>query len=419
MNIKADMFLSGHSQKKFPDFLTERMDHFFNERWGKLWGGKHLLRGEIPAADAIQMISNDYLSLASHRDVIEAQVTCLRTGPESVMMSGSLMRGDTPQRRFEKRMAEYVGYEAGILCQSGYAANVGLIQSISETGMPVYMDMNAHASLWEGVRSGGASVRPFRHNDLQHLQRQMERYGPGLLCVDSVYSTTGSLCHLPEVVALAEHHDCMVLVDESHSLGTHGPSGAGLVRELGLLHRVHFVTASLAKAFCGRAGLILCPRQFSEYFWMTSLPAIFSSCLLPAEIAGLDTTLDIIMRDEWRRELLHTNADYLRDGLSALGYNVTASDSQIISLEAGAEDATLLLRESLERQGVFGSVFCAPATAKGRSMVRFSVNAGLTRAQLDHVLRVCDVVREEVGMAQWPSTQRLARDVTKRELSMA
>lgn len=417
MNIKADMFLSGHSQKKIPAFLRERMDHFFNERWGKLWGGKHLLRGDVPDDDAIQMISNDYLSVANHVDIIAAQVECLKNGPTSVMMSGSLMRGDTPQRRFEKRMAEYMGYEASILCQSGYAANVGLIQSISETGMPVYMDMNAHASLWEGVRSGGASVRPFRHNDLRHLERQMERYGPGLLCVDSVYSTTGSLCHLCDVVALAEHYDCMVLVDESHSLGTHGPSGAGLVRELGLQHRVHFVTASLAKAFCGRAGLILCARQFSEYFWMTSLPAIFSSCLLPAEIAGLDVTLDIIVRDEWRRELLHANADYLRDGLSALGYNVTASDSQIISLEAGAEDATLVLREALEREKVFGSVFCAPATAKGRSMVRFSVNAALTREQLDHVIRVCELVREEVGMAEWPSTIRLLRDVSKREVA--
>ncbi|MBA3980246.1 MAG: hypothetical protein C0462_06535 [Alcanivorax sp.] len=410
MNIKVGLVQDGAEKKQYPDYLSGRIEAFYGERWGALWGGKHLLRGLIPGEKSIQMISNDYLDVAGHPEVIAAQIECLQNGPQSLMMSGSLLRGDTPQRRFEKRMADYCGYQSAILCQSGYAANVGLIQSIVQEGAPVYMDMNAHASLWEGVRSGGAEVRPFRHNDMQHLERQMARYGQGLVCVDSIYSTMGSVCDLETVVALAEKYHCMILVDESHSLGTHGPAGAGLVRDLGLQHRVHFVTASLAKAFCGRAGLILCQKQFAEYFWMTSLPAIFSSCLLPNEIAALETTMDIIIRDDWRRDALHANADYLRRGLSELGYNVTASGSQIISLEAGPEDATLKLREALEDRDVFGSVFCAPATAKTRSMIRFSVNAGLSRQALDRVLGVCREIRDKVGMASWPSTLRLERD---------
>lgn len=120
--------------------------------------------------------------------------------------------------------------------------------------------------------------------------------------------------------------------------------------------------------------------------------------------------MDIIIRDDWRRDALHANADYLRKGLSELGYNVTASGSQIISLEAGPEGSTLKLREALEDRDVFGSVFCAPATAKTRSMIRFSVNAGLSRQALDRVLGVCREIRDEVGMASWPSTLRLERD---------
>ncbi|WP_111655719.1 alpha-hydroxyketone-type quorum-sensing autoinducer synthase [Isoalcanivorax indicus] len=410
MNIKVGLVQDDVNRKKYPEYLSGRIDAFYSERWGALWGGKHLLRGLIPGDSAIQMISNDYLDVANHPEVIAAQIDCLKNGPQSLMMSGSLLRGDTPQRRFEKRMADYCGYQSAILCQSGYAANVGLIQSVVQEGTPVYMDMNAHASLWEGVRSGGAEVKPFRHNDMQHLERQMARYGQGLVCVDSIYSTMGSVCDLMAVITLAEKYQCMILVDESHSLGTHGPAGAGLVSEMGLQDRVHFVTASLAKAFCGRAGLILCPKQFADYFWMTSLPAIFSSCLLPSEIAGLEATMDIIIRDDWRREALHANADYLRHGLAELGYNVTASGSQIISLEAGPEDATLRLREALEERDVFGSVFCAPATAKSRSMIRFSVNAGLSKAALDRVLGVCRDIRDEVGMASWPSTLRLQRD---------
>ena len=306
-------------------------------------------------------------------------------------------------------MADFCGYESAILCQSGYAANVGLIQSIACAGVPVYMDMNAHASLWEGVHSARAELRPFRHNDPRHLERQMKKHGRGLVCVDSVYSTIGSLAPLEEMVALARHYGCLVLVDESHSLGTHGPAGAGLVRGLGLQNQVDFVTASLAKAFCGRAGLVFCSRKFAEYFWSASFPAIFSSCLLPHEIAALNATLDVIVNEGWRRDALRANADYLRSSLSDLGYNVTDSQSQIISLEAGPEDRTLHLRETLEEHDVYGSVFCAPATARNRALVRFSVNAGMTREQLDHVLRVCAEIRDEVGMAEWGSTRRLQR----------
>lgn len=415
MNIKAGIIPSSYFEESYPEFLQKRMDQFFIERWGKLWGGKHILRGKIAGNSAVEMLSNDYLSISGHPDILEAQMECMKNGEQSVVMSGAFLRGDNPQKRFERKMADFCGYESAILCQSGYAANVGLIQSIACDGVPVYMDINAHASLWEGVHSAGAQARPFRHNDLHHLERQLKAYGRGLVCVDSVYSTMGSVCRLPEVVEMAKRYGCLVLVDESHSLGTHGPSGAGMVRGMGLEKRVDFITASLAKAFCGRAGLILCSRKFADYFWVTSLPAIFSSCLLPHEIASLDKTLDVIALDDWRREALHANADYLRGGLAEMGYNTTDSQSQIISLESGPEDCTLKLREELEERDVFGSVFCAPATAKNRSMIRFSVNAALTREQLDHVLRVCCEIRELVGMQSWASTRRLLRKPAKRQ----
>lgn len=409
MNIRLNEVSIQKNIDQMPDFLKRRMDDFFIERWGKLWGGKHILRGRLPDKHSIQLLSNDYLSIAGHEDIVKAQVECLLGDTQSVLMSGSFLRGDNHQRRFERRMADYTGYESSILCQSGYAANVGLIQVLASEGVPVYMDMNAHASMWEGVISAGAQVRPFRHNDLSHLRRQLNTYGQGIVCVDSVYSTMGALCDLEGVVDLATEFGCLIIVDESHSLGTHGPFGAGMVREYGLNDRVHFVTASLAKAFSGRAGIILCSKTFEEYFWCTARTAIFSSCLLPYEIAGLDKTLDIIVQEGWRREAMRMNSDFLRNGLTELGYNVTASESQIISLEAGVESETLRLREALEERNVFGSVFCAPATAKNRSMIRFSINAGLTLNQVGRVLDVCAAIRDEVGMWDWPSTRRLQR----------
>ena len=397
-------------RSQWPAFLKHRMDEFYLSRWREEWGGKHIMRGPSPRKSDIQLVSNDYLSIANHPEIVAAQVRTLQHTDDSVLMSGVFLDDTAPQHRLERRLAEWAGYPEAILSQSGYAANVGLIQAVAEAGVPVYMDMRAHASLWEGVHSAGADVRAFRHNDVNHLRRLMTRHGQGLLCVDSVYSTMGSVCCLEEVVSLAEEFGCLVLVDESHSLGTHGPDGAGLVAALGLADRVHFMTASLAKAFAARAGVIFCRKDFADYFWFTARPAIFSSCLLPHEIAALDATLSVVMRDDWRRVRLHANAARLRHGLDALGYNVADSQSQIIALEAGLEKDTLVLREALEEQGVFGSVFCAPATAKKRSLLRLSVNASLSDREIDHILQACAVIRSRVGMWDWPSTRRKHRE---------
>src|SRR5690606_28136656 len=135
---------------------------------------------------------------AGNHEIRQAQIDVLQDGEGSVLMSGVFLQGDNVQKRLEKRFASWIGYESSVICQSGYAANVGLIQSLARKDVPVYIDMNAHASLWEGIHSAQAVARPFRHNDIDHLRRQLQRYGEGVLCVDSVYSTTGSVCMLED-----------------------------------------------------------------------------------------------------------------------------------------------------------------------------------------------------------------------------
>ena len=389
-----------------PAFLEQRMDAFYQKRWAEQWHGEHILRGRQPGKNSVRLFSNDYLGIANHPRIVDAQVEALRGGEESVLMSGIFLHGENPQAALEKRLAEYVGMPAAILSQSGYAANVGLLQAIASEGVPVYIDMIAHASLWEGIHSAGATARPFRHNDLADLEKQMAAHGPGVLCVDSIYSTIGSICPLQEMVALARSYGSLIIVDESHSFGLLGESGAGLVHQLGLADEVDFITVSLAKAFAGRAGAIFCRQDFVDYFWFTARPAIFSSCLLPHELAGLDATLELIRNDHWRRATLFENAGILRTGLAQLGYNVSASQSQIIGIESGDEYTTLLFRKALEEQDIFGSVFCAPATSARRALVRLSVNASLSLAELERALGGFAAVRDQVGMWNWASTRR-------------
>lgn len=390
-----------------PEFLTRRINWYYRERVQNTWGGGHMLRSKTPGKDAIRLMSNDYLSLAMHPDILQAQANVLlREGNGMLMSATFLMYGDNPQREFERRLAHFMQAEDGVLCQSGYCANTGLLQSIADQTTPVYLDMFAHMSLWEGARSAGATAVSFYHNDPQHLERQILKHGPGIVVVDSVYSSNGSVCPLEEIVGISNARGCVIVVDESHSLGTHGVEGEGLVASLGLASKVHFRTASLAKAFAGRGGFITCSSRFTEYFRLESRPAIFSSNLLPQEVAGFDMTLSIVKQDHWRREKLHANSQYLREGLLDLGYNLQDSASQIISLEAGPEQQTMKLRDALEARGVFGAVFMAPATPKNRSLMRFSLNCDLTNAEIAHLLAVCAAIRDEVGLKDWPSTRR-------------
>jgi CAI-1 autoinducer synthase len=391
--------------------LEQRMNSFYNNRWREQWKGRHIMRGRQPGVNSIQLMSNDYLALAGHEHIRHAQIRMLEDREQDVLMSGVFLGEGCSQHQFEQRVADWSGFPSAVLCQSGYAANVGLLQAVTNQNTPVYIDMKAHASLWEGIQSAGARACPFRHNNVGHLERQIRVHGPGLICIDSVYSTSGALAPVAKMVALARQTGCMILVDESHSLGTHGPGGSGLVAELGLQSQVDFVTASLAKAFAGRAGIILCADDFPDYFWFTARPAIFSSCLLGHEVAGLNATLDLVIEDDWRRRVLGWNSEYLRQGLSAAGFNVEDSQSQIIALEAGDEYTTLRMREALEREDIFGAVFCAPATARNRSMIRLSVNAGLTIDELERIILGCTRAGEATGMHQWASARRLQRGV--------
>ncbi len=391
----------------FPTFLRTKLNKFYDGRVKKDWGGQHIMRGKIATSDSIQLVSNDYLALANHPAVLSAQKSILEDQSRYLLMSAIFLHGDNPQMNLEARLSEFFLSDEAILCQSGYAANVGLIQAIVEdTYAPVYIDITAHMSLWDGIKMADASPTPFRHNDVDHLVHLVRKRGPGLVIVDSVYSTNGSVCPLRNLVNAVHELGCTVLVDESHSFGTHGPQGRGLVVDLGLQDKVMFRTASLAKAFAGRAGLICCPDGFSDFFKFTSKPSIFSSALLPYEIAGLDKTLDLILDADSKREKLRRSTLYLQRHLDRIGYNVGDGAAQIIALESGTESDTILLRDALEQRDIFGSVFCAPATAKNRALMRFSINSELTDMQLRRIVQACTEIAEELRIENWRSSRR-------------
>lgn len=354
---------------------------------------------ERPLTDAsVRLFSNDYLSLDRHPRVTSAIVAALESSGDSLWMSSVFFAGDTPHRQLEARLAAFLGTQDVLLTQSGYCANAGLVQAITGRNTQVYIDRYAHASLWQGALGAGSRLRRFRHNDVGALEQRIRAFGPGVVLVDSVYSQDGSICPLVELVEVASRGGCLIVVDESHALGTHGPMGEGLVPQLGLQERVHVRTASLAKAFITRAGLIAGSRELMTYLKYNSYPAIFSSALMDHDVAGLEAVLDLVAVAHDRRSRVRRNTAYLRTGLSQLGFDVSAGRAQIIALKGGPMRETIRLRRALEVQGVFGAGFCEPATPRNDSLLRLSINASLGQAELDRVLGACrDVASHTAG----------------------
>lgn len=386
--------------------LRERIARDFAPRWNDQWGGKFILHGKPPGARGIRLDGNDYLNVTGHPEIVQAQIDSLRNNNTVVVQSGVFQLDENPARQLALDIAHWIGKEDGFICQSGFAANVGLLQTISDANTPVYLDSLAHASLWEGAHAARAPTYAFRHNDPSHLSRIVAQHGPGVVVVDSVYSTTGAVCLLNEILEVVEANECMILVDESHSLGTHGIGGTGLCAKLGVTDRVHFITASLAKAFAGRAGFFSIPRAM-RYFMLTNNNAnIFSSSLLPYEISGLAATLRVLQKSDDARERLHSNTRRIREFLSALGYPIYQGSEQIIALEAGTEPNTALLRDLLEERNIFGAIFCAPATSRNRAMVRLTLNAGLTTSALEHIEAVAQEIAPILKPWDWPIAKR-------------
>lgn len=390
-----------------PNFLYQHVEQYF-ECVRNSWGGSHILHGMQPTPDDVVLMSNDYLAIANDLRIIKAETQVLQDvghgTPQSRVFNNHL---DDSHRKFELRIANVLGTEDAVLCQSGYDANLGIVEAFATSSAPVYIDVFAHASLWKGCASAGVKPIPFQHNNIKHLSQQIEKSGPGIVIVDAVYSTNGSLCPLSEMVALVNTHGCAIIVDETHSFGVQGACGEGITKSLGLNADVHFQIVGLSKTFASRGGIVAGSKRNMEFFRYRSFPAIFSTQVMVHEVAGYDMALSIIQGASQRRRIVHERHKQFRNGLSDIGYNVSESQTQIVAIESGSDKETIRFRDYIQSRGLFGSVFCWPATPKNRALIRFTLNAAVTPTQIDKALSILSDAFTDMGAKDWKSTRRV------------
>lgn len=342
----------------------------------------------------IALHQNDYLRLGNHPSVKDAREKSNGKVREEAFMS-TVFGGSTDEcEAFREKIAACMKAEDAMLTTSGWAANVGLIEAITPIFKPVYIDEHAHASLYDGVKLSTGKKIPVRHNDPQHLLERIAKNGPGIVAIDAVYSTDGSIADIEAYLEICENHDCVLVLDEAHSFGMFG-NGGGLAVERKIAVRVHFRTVSLNKALGGHGGLIAGSKEMMRLVRTKCRSVIFSSATSSVSAAGHLEALNILMREPQRAKRVLDNAEVFRRGLAAAGISTGDSQCQIVSISFDNEQRTCVYYGMLLERGILTSVFLQPATPAGIGLVRFSIHSELTREELaDAVMHTVDAFRE-------------------------
>jgi 8-amino-7-oxononanoate synthase len=351
---------------------------------------------DMEGAERVMLGSNNYLGLTGDervkqgaRDALERYGTGL-TG--SRLLNGTI----SLHLELERELADWMGTEDAIVFTTGHQANVGTLGTILAPGDTVVADSADHASILDGCLLSRAKLRPFRHNRLDKLAKQLERAagdGGGILVVvDGVFSMEGDVAPLPAICDLAAGHGARVMVDEAHGAGVLGARGAGTAELYGVEDRVDLRMGTFSKSLASCGGFIAGSQEVVEFLRLHSRAFLFTAAAVPAAVGAALAALRIVRSDEGPALMARTldNARYLRDGLGALGLKVVEHDGDVVTpiIPVLVEDdwKAALLWKALYDAGVFVNVAVHPAVPPGGALLRSSVMATHDRPTLDRAL---------------------------------
>lgn len=338
--------------------------------------------------------SNNYLGLTSHPKVKEAAIAALNKYGSSCSGSRYLTGTIDLHNELETKLAKFVGKEAALLFSTGYQAGQGVVEPLVGRGDIIFSDKDNHACIQVANRlvkgSYGTEVVRYHHNDMADLERRLElkkdHPGAKLIVSDGVFSTFGTIPDVPKLVELAKKYGAQTLIDDAHAFGVIGKGGRGTASEFGLDDEVDMIVCTFSKTLASLGGFVAGEERVINYLKHHSPALIFSASPTPASVASAIAALDILIAEPELVKQLNDNADYVRQGLIAMGYNVYPSRTAIVSIVIGNDNKGFELWKGLFDAGVFANVFVPPAAPPGMSMMRNSFMASHRKEHLDIIL---------------------------------
>ena len=352
----------------------------------------------LDGREVINFSSNNYLGIANHPNLAAAAKQAIDQygcgSGASRLISGNMALHE----ELEAKLAELKGTEAGLVFNSGFQANTGILSTLAGEGDVIFSDALNHASIIDGCRLSRAKTLIYAHRDLDQLAAALKQAANSrhkLIVTESIFSMDGDEAPLADIVDLAEKHGAMVMVDEAHATGLFGANGAGVVAKLNLGDRVLVQMGTLGKALGGFGAYVAGSRSLRELLINRCRSFIFTTSLPPAVMAMAIAAIDLVKCEPERRERLWGNCRILSEGLRAQGFHLGASASPILPLIIGDAGKCMRFSEQLLSRGIFAQGIRPPTVPEGTSRLRITVMATHTRAHLDRALEVFQAVSKQ------------------------
>lgn len=345
--------------------------------------------------------SNSYLGLTNHPRLKEAAIRAVEkygTGcAGSRFLNGTL----DIHIELENRLAQLVGKESALVYATGFSVNAGVVSCITGREDYLIFDEFDHASIIEGKRLSFSKQFKYRHNDMDSLEKILQRCEIDkvkVIVIDGVFSMEGDVAKLPEIVALAKKYNASIFVDEAHSLGVFGKTGAGVCEHFGVTNDVDLIMGTFSKSLGTIGGFIAADENIINYLKHNSRTLIFSASITPASTACVIEALNVMEDEHWRMDALWNNTHRAKEAFIKAGFETGVSETPIIPLYVRDNEKTFIMTRKLMDAGVFVNPVVSPAVRSEDTLIRYSLMATHTFDQIDESVEKISAVARELGV---------------------
>ncbi len=340
----------------------------------------------------IMIGSNNYLGLTGDPRVIDAGIKAMKEFGSGVSGSRFLNGTLTTHVILEKELAEFLHKEACVTFSTGFQTNLGIISAIAGRNDLLFVDRENHASIYDGARLSFAKMIKFSHNDMQDLEQQLKKANPNkgkLIITDGVFSMSGDIANLPEIVRLAKKYGARVMVDDAHGFGVLGKYGRGTAEYYGLEDEIDIIMGTFSKSLASLGGYMAASKNVVEYVKHKSRPFIFAAAITPANVATALEALRILKKEPERPEALLDIAAYVRKGLKEKGLNIIENSIvPIIPIYTYTMLRTLIACKELFKRGVYVNPVLPPAAPEGECLIRTSYTSTHSKELMDEAIEI-------------------------------